>query len=132
MKKYILKTIMTFLIIIVFYPLEANSQIIAEDRTFKTSKATTDTGNNFELFDASPVEFKEISNIKFNIFKEGPVKLNVYDSDGKKIATLAEGFMEQGQYSVFFKAFKEIIPGEYFYKLEVNGSEKVKSMILTK
>lgn len=86
----------------------------------------------YRLYQNEPFEFKEATNIKFDLNIEGNVILNVYGKDGVLIETLVNSEMQPGKYSIYFKAHEGMSPGEYFYELNFNGSKKVLRMVYGK
>ena len=82
-----------------------------------------------------PNPFNPATMINFEMPSGGNVSLKVYDITGKEIVTLAEGYRNQGSYSVSFNG-SGLSSGVYIYKLTVSSASinttKVKKMILTK
>lgn len=130
MKNKLIKSIVVILLIIEFYPIESNSQDLPEGKNYSLISGKTETtGGNYKLSDPVLTEDKKVAEIKFRIFNEGKVSLNVYDPDGKMIEALAEGEMEAGEYVVYFKTLKEINPVDYNYILEYNGNKICKRVL---
>lgn len=59
------------------------------------------------------------------------VTQTIYDMIGKEVAVLADGFKQEGQYSVDFNA-GSLASGLYFYELKVNDFSATKKMMLVK
>lgn len=89
---------------------------------------------NFKLEQNTPNPFNPTTNITYELFDGGYVKLKVFDLIGKEIATLVEANQPKGIYTVTFDASKytNLTSGIYFYKLETDKYSEVKKMILTK
>ena len=85
----------------------------------------------YSLAQNYPNPFNPTTNIKFNIPVSGDVKLAVYDLLGNQVAMLVNGRIEAGVHEVNFDA-SNIASGVYFYKLEANGFNDVKKMMLIK
>ncbi len=96
-----------------------------------TSEINVGTPNSFSLKQNYPNPFNPTTKIDFDIAVDGNVKLTVYNSSGKEIATLVNEFKTSGYHSVTFDA-KNISSGIYYYKLESNGVSKVMKMTLLK
>lgn len=89
---------------------------------------------DFKLEQNSPNPFNPTTNISYEVFENGPVKLKVFDLIGKEIAVLVNEFQSKGIYKVVFDAslYSNLTSGIYFYKLETERYTDVKKMILTK
>ena len=61
--------------------------------------------------------------------QDSDIRLDVFNSAGERIETLAEGFREPGTYSVRFSA-DGLASGIYFYTLEASGKKLTGKMIL--
>ncbi len=124
------KLLMIIMILTALYKV-TSSQTSNENNAINIAGDVSDKAKkNFELYQNSPKEFKEITAIKFHLYKEGKVKLYVSDVNGNLTETLAEGIMDAGQYYVYYKAYKGLASGVYKYTLEVDGISQSKEMIL--
>ncbi|HET7152480.1 MAG TPA: T9SS type A sorting domain-containing protein, partial [Candidatus Kapabacteria bacterium] len=63
-----------------------------------------------------PNPFNEMTNVEFRLPNEANVTLNVYNSLGEEVATLANGEMPAGEHSIPFTA-DGLRNGIYFYRL---------------
>jgi DNA-binding beta-propeller fold protein YncE len=86
---------------------------------------------NFELSQNYPNPFNPTTNIKFNIAKSGFVTLKVYDILGKEVAQLVNENLTSGAYTVTFNA-SNLASGTYIYRLDADGVQISKKMILMK
>ena len=133
MKKIIAISVLSLLMIIEFYPVESNSQDLPEGRNFNVNQLIIQPLNeNTGLSGPEIISSGNIAEIKFHIISEGKVNLDVYNTEGELIETLAEGEMEQGDYTVYFKATDDILPGIYNCKLKFNTIELNKEIVLRK
>jgi hypothetical protein len=57
------------------------------------------------------------------------VTLRVYDTLGREVATLVDGLMPAGQHEVRFEA-GDLPSGMYVYRLETNGFNQSKKLVL--
>ncbi|RPI17620.1 MAG: T9SS C-terminal target domain-containing protein [Ignavibacteriae bacterium] len=89
------------------------------------------TEKTFSLAQNYPNPFNPSTNIKFDIAKEGMVKLNVYDISGNLVSTVVNENYNAGSYSINFNA-SSLSSGVYFYKLETADFTAIKKMILVK
>lgn len=127
MKNKILKPVIALILIIEFYPVESTSQNLPEGNKFGlNSGITVNAGKNYELSEPVVTSDKKVAEIKFTIFNEGKVSLNVYDPEGNMIEQLVEGDLENGEYAVYFKSLKDIKTGDYNYVLNYNGNKTCK------
>jgi hypothetical protein len=86
---------------------------------------------NFYLYQNYPNPFNPTTNIKFDIPKDGFVKLNVYDITGKQIAELVNGTYKAGSYTADFDG-SNFASGVYFYKIETADYTSIRKMIFVK
>lgn len=122
MKNKIFKYILSLLLIIEFYPVESNSQDLPEVRKFSLNYGSSMlSGINFELYDPEVTDEKNVSEIKFSLFSEGKVILNIFDPEGNLVEELVNGDLSEGEYAVYFKVNQLIKPGYYKCVLMHNG-----------
>jgi flagellar hook assembly protein FlgD len=81
-----------------------------------------------------PNPFNPVTNIKFTLKNDANVSLKVYDTSGKMVQTLMDGYKNAGQYSVSFDVSgrTNLSSGIYFYKLKTDSFEDTKKMTLIK
>jgi len=75
---------------------------------------------NFELFQNYPNPFNPSTTIQYSLKEQAPVKLAVYDINGREIALLVNEFQNPGDYRVVFKA-RNLASGVYFYQLQIGN-----------
>lgn len=78
-----------------------------------------------------PNPFNASTTIEFSIGRPEFVSLNIYDLLGRRIQTLVEGFLEEGNYAVTFDA-TGLSSGIYLYKLRAGEAAETKRMVLLK
>ncbi len=101
--------------------------------TINTSitKLGSEIPSKYDLHQNYPNPFNPSTKIKFDIVKNGIVKLVVYDITGKVVNTLVNSKLEAGKYE--FNMIASYLPsGVYFYKLETESFNMTKRMILLK
>lgn len=97
---------------------------------FNTSPAQTKLTDNF------PNPFSTKTTIRYQLSEATPVKLNIYNLLGKKVAMLVNEYQAVGYYSVDWNANegngKQIKNGLYLFKLETsnNSVQTMKSVLL--
>ena len=92
------------------------------------------TGNllqTFALYQNYPNPFNPSTSIRFDIPKDGLVKLVLYDVLGKEVATIVNGEKTAGSYIIDFNA-GNLTSGIYFYKLTASDFSDIKKMVLLK
>jgi photosystem II stability/assembly factor-like uncharacterized protein len=87
--------------------------------------------DQFELSQNYPNPFNPSTKIKYSIAKEGRVKLTIYNSIGRKVATLVDQNKPAGNYSVQFNK-SNFASGIYLYRLESGNYSYVKKFMLIK
>jgi hypothetical protein len=98
----------------------------------------TGAGNNsssipgtYSLSQNYPNPFNPVTQVKYDLPKEGFVTLKVYDVLGREVSKLVNEVKTPGSYIVDFDG-TSFSSGVYFYRLEVNGFSDVKRMMLIK
>ncbi len=85
----------------------------------------------FELDQNYPNPFNPSTTIRYNLAKEGHVKLSVYNMLGQEVKTLINEFQTKGRYEVKLDA-GGLASGLYLYKLESADFIGVRKMTLLK
>ncbi|MDQ3022723.1 MAG: hypothetical protein M3R36_19490 [Bacteroidota bacterium] len=133
MENIIKKIFFTVLVLTALYRVTFYSQSSALGINYQIPENDKDmVYKDFKVYQNEPLEFSEVTNIKFDIYKAGEINLSIFDIGGNLIENLVDGDMEPGQYSVYFKAYEGLTPGEYFYVMKVDGLTKVMRMLYSK
>ncbi|MEA3462883.1 MAG: family 16 glycosylhydrolase [Bacteroidota bacterium] len=82
-----------------------------------------------ELGQNHPNPFDDLSEISFSLISEEEVLLEVYDSTGRKVRTLADKSFGPGTHKVAVEA-RDLEPGIYSYRLQTGSSSSVKQMLI--
>jgi hypothetical protein len=85
----------------------------------------------FQLSQNYPNPFRERTTIKYCVPDKMKIVLEIFDSNGNKVKTLVDEQKEAGTYKIEFNA-KELVRGEYLYKLESRDFFETKKMVLMK
>ena len=85
---------------------------------------------SLELEQNSPNPFSSQTNITFAIPEQDYISLRISDAIGKEIATVYEGTLEAGKYSMVFNA-SNLPHGVYFYRLSTPSGSLVKQMVVS-
>ncbi len=87
--------------------------------------------NMFELKQNYPNPFNPTTNVEFQIDTETPVSLKVYDANGRTIAILVDGSLQQGKYTVQFGNDKQhLASGIYFCRMQTSTFSQTQKMVL--
>jgi len=89
------------------------------------------TPNDFRLEQNYPNPFNPATKIRFEVAKQGFVKLAVYDILGREVKLLVQETKSTGTYEVQFDA-SGLSSGTYFYRLNAGNSVETKRMLLMK
>ena len=92
---------------------------------------TVEIPNTYDLYQNYPNPFNPVTKIKYGLPKNGNVKLTVYDELGKEVAVLADGYAQANTYEAIFDA-ANLPSGVYYYRLEADGFNETKKMVIVK
>jgi len=85
--------------------------------------------SNFQLHQNYPNPFNPATTIEFGVKEACQVVLKVYDVTGQEVTTLVDAKHAPGLYQINFDA-RTFPSGIYFYKIQMNGFQAVKKMVL--
>ena len=92
--------------------------------------------DDFALMQNFPNPFNPQTSIRFAIPTSGPIKLHVYGLDGRRIRTLAEGYVPSGWHTVIWDgktdSGRRVSSGLYFLRMEAAGFRDTRRMMLVK
>ena len=96
----------------------------------------TNPPSKFSLSQNYPNPFNPVTKIKYDIAKQGNVKLSIFDITGRKIVSLVNEKQDAGTYSVFWNGkndFGKILPGGmYVYRIESDSFSSTKKLLFIK
>ena len=87
--------------------------------------------SEFKLFNNYPNPFNAQTKIKFQLPKDGVIKLRIYDMSGKEIEELINNNLRAGVYEVNWNS-GILASGVYFYSIEAQGFRDVKRAVILK
>lgn len=135
----------TNLIIIKSVNGSVNSFKISDIREITFEGETTDINErqraqnileSFALFQNFPNPFNPGTNIKYRIFLDGIVKVNIYDVQGRLVKILWNSQQTPGDYSVYWDGRNEsgatVSSGTYFCSVIFNNTQLTKKLLLIK
>jgi len=76
-----------------------------------------------------PNPFSDHSTITFSLLSEQHVQLDLYDTAGRRIRTLADGSYGPGSHQVGVEA-EDLEPGVYSYRLQAGNDSAIRKMII--
>ncbi|NOY94788.1 MAG: T9SS type A sorting domain-containing protein [Chlorobi bacterium] len=83
----------------------------------------------FHLSQNNPNPFHSTTTIKFTLRNKSMIKLEVFNTHGKKIATLANSVLEAGEHKLDFDA-RHLPNGIYYYYLSDDSFVEIRKMVL--
>lgn len=107
------------------------SGVFRSDKTTSVFTSNENVPSGFQLSQNYPNPFNPNTIINFRMSASGRVLLKVFDVSGREVSTLADEYLDRGEYSKIFNG-SSISSGIYFYSLKVNGNviSKKKMMLL--
>jgi uncharacterized delta-60 repeat protein len=92
---------------------------------------STKVPENYMLYQNYPNPFNPSTKIKFDIKRQGLVKLVIYDILGRRVAEPVNKILKTGTFEVDLN-FQNLSSGIYFYELSADGYKQTKKMSLIK
>lgn len=86
---------------------------------------------SFRLHQNYPNPFNARTVFEFELPQRAEVKLYLYDIQGRKVATLAEGIFQPGRYKQTFSG-EQLASGVYFVSLSTGNYEAIRKVVLLK
>jgi len=87
----------------------------------------------FELYQNFPNPFNSVTHLPFSLDTSGQVTLEIYDVTGRKIKTLAKGFLTQGDiltWNGMDDSGRQVASGVYIYRIRFRDHRLARKMIL--
>lgn len=116
---------------------ESDTGSYSETAKFTTGKLMTDVTDfkkipvKFSLAQNYPNPFNPETQIEYSLPHDSRISLKIYNLLGEKVATLFEGFQNEGRYSIVFNADK-LASGIYLYRLTADNFMDTKKLIVLK
>ncbi len=118
-----------------YFTLDPASQNISKiiKFTVPTVSSMGKSGNkiNYILGQNYPNPFNPLTKIKYSIADPSQVELVVFDTLGKEITKLVNGYLNAGNYEVSLNA-SDFPSGIYYYKLKAGNYSSVKKLVVLK
>jgi hypothetical protein len=109
----------------------ANHTYVFTEGVTATRRAPDEAVPSIRLAQNYPNPFSTATSIRFTVAETGPVRLDVFDALGRRVAVLADGIHPAGTHSVIFEA-GHLSGGVYLYRLQAGWTSATKAMLLAK
>ncbi len=87
--------------------------------------------SGFELGANHPNPFNPVTQIRYGLPQAGPVRLDVFDLLGRRVATLVDGVQAAGRYEVSFDG-SGLSDGVYLYRMASGTFVETRRMVLAR
>ena len=116
------------------YGLTDEDTHLVETGIFKLAageEATLSIPDNYIMAQNYPNPFNPETRLRFGLPEDGKVTIEVFNLQGQKVATLADGYYEAGYHSITFSG-ANYPSGVYFYRTVAGDFQDIKRMLLIK
>ena len=94
------------------------------------------TPADYKLYQNYPNPFNPVTTISYDIIKDGYVELSIYNSSGKLVNELIDGYKTSGRKLITWNGTDQnqnVLPsGLYIYTIKIGGFTSTRKMILIK
>ena len=94
------------------------------------------TPSDYTLGQNYPNPFNPVTQIEYSVYREGYVKLDIFDLLGRRLRTLVDGEKRPGTHRVSWDGMDHkgdaVSTGVYLYRLEADNYQQTNKMILLK
>ncbi|MFA6596717.1 MAG: T9SS type A sorting domain-containing protein [Ignavibacteriaceae bacterium] len=139
LKKYFYSHDTTIFIDSLTFTLQSSS---AQPKNIQSSQSACHTATSIDKEETNPETFLLLSNypnpfnpntvISYQLAVGGFVSLKVYDILGNEIASLVNEVQNPGKYAIGFDTSNKLSSGIYFSRLTVDGSVRIRKMVVLK
>jgi len=105
--------------------------VVVFDNATEISQLAEQVPHQFSLSQNYPNPFNAETRIDVSLFKNGDVRLKLYDLLGQEVASLIDNFLPTGSYEITWNG-ANMPTGLYFYKLEFGSQVITRRMLLLK
>ncbi len=81
-----------------------------------------------------PNPFRDMTTIAFTLAETGPVTLEVFDAQGRRVDTLVDGEMKAGEHTLRWtgrgRGGEALGAGVYFYRLTARGTQQTRKLLM--
>lgn len=108
-----------------------NGEDSEQDNLINIENNSVSTSVGYKLFSNYPNPFNPITNIKYQIAKEGITKIEIFNNFGQLVRILVNEFKSPGTYEINFDGH-DFASGIYYFRIAVNNFVAVNKMLLIK
>ena len=101
------------------------------DDEFQATIPASVTPAEINLEQNAPNPFNPVTNLAFSLSNTTKVVLQVFDVQGRRVASLVDGVMEAGRHEVVFDA-SHLASGIYLYQIQAGATQQTGKMLLLK
>jgi hypothetical protein len=87
-----------------------------------------------DLFQNFPNPFNPLTTIEYSVAKSGPVRIVIFDVDGRRIKTLVNENISPGRHRTIWDGRNErgvtVSSGIYFYRIEIGSYISIRKMVV--
>ncbi|MBN1632633.1 MAG: VCBS repeat-containing protein [Ignavibacteria bacterium] len=105
--------------------------IFKNDIPLNVKKSLSEIPSEYYLKQNYPNPFNSMTNVKWQMANAGHAKIEVFNTEGKKVKTLVNEYLSSGIYEIRFDAIN-LPSGVYLYKLTTGNFSDMKKMIYLK
>jgi len=114
---------------------------LIEQITFSDSVSISDMVNLIQKIPIRflknyPNPFNPVTNIVFELNVSGKTQIEIFNAKGQKVKTLMNKKLEKGNHSIAWDGKNNqnnsVSSGVYFYRVSVNGAQKINKMLMIK
>jgi hypothetical protein len=117
-------------------PETARFELLVGTEAFIQSRREAQGGTPFtdRLFQNYPNPFRTDTMIRYEVAERGPVRLKIFDIQGRLVRELKDEVREPGRYEVYWDGRdgqgRNMAPGIYFYRASTPGLSQTRRMVL--
>ena len=101
------------------------------ERSIGIAEETTRPSRPVPTFKILPNPFSGLTTVRLQIPQAGPVRVNILDVTGRKVATLIDAELPAGQRELTWQP-GSIANGVYFVRAEIGGNTETRTVLLTR
>lgn len=105
------------------------TNVLVEGASPVAAENETDLPRKLVLHSAHPNPFSASTTVTFELPETAEVSLDLYDTIGRRVRTLAHGLFSTGRHSILIHP-DGLTDGLYIYRLEANGNEVTGKLLL--
>lgn len=103
-------------------------RLFAAEFKAQTDDMMFEQATRFELDAAFPNPFDDRTRLTWSLERSGTVRLEVYDSIGRRVATLVDGYYDAGSHAVTWDG-AAASAGVYFVRLQADGRQAMTTVV---